>query len=130
MPSKRNKFSNKDVGAPAFSEANCGLATTEYYQSLARQGPKYTMDTIAMVRQRQETIQKLKDAPAEDLKPKGGRALLCMYFSLVACSTTTNLSDIGRILAVCSIPCSLRLPSTIYTLIHPRCNPPAPTPII
>ncbi|KAG2076164.1 hypothetical protein BDR04DRAFT_1149228 [Suillus decipiens] len=70
MPSKRNKFSNKDVGMPAFSEANCGLATTEYYQSLARRGLKYTIDTIAMVRQRQEAIQKLKDAPAEDLKPK------------------------------------------------------------
>ncbi|KAG2124120.1 hypothetical protein BD769DRAFT_1388925 [Suillus cothurnatus] len=79
MPSKRNKFSNKDVGALAFSEANCGLATTEYYQSLTRRGPKYTIDTIAMVRQRQEAIQKLKDAPAEDLKPKGGRALLLPF---------------------------------------------------
>ncbi|KAG1717882.1 hypothetical protein EDD22DRAFT_964301, partial [Suillus occidentalis] len=34
IPSKRNKSSNKDVGMPAFSEANCGLATTDYYQSV------------------------------------------------------------------------------------------------
>ncbi|KAG1771382.1 hypothetical protein EV702DRAFT_1049005 [Suillus placidus] len=76
MPSKCNKSGNKDAGTPAFSEANCGLATTKYYQSLVRRGPKYTTDTITMVWQHQEAIQKLKNAPAEDLKPKGGRALL------------------------------------------------------
>lgn len=115
IPSKRNKSSNKDVGAPAFSEANCGSATTDYYQSLTRRGPKYTIDTIAMVRQRQEAIQKLKNAPAEDVKPKCGRALLCLYFSLVVCSTTTDSSDTGRILAVCSVPCSLCLVPVPFT---------------
>ncbi|KAG1765448.1 hypothetical protein EDD22DRAFT_951116 [Suillus occidentalis] len=91
IPLKCNKSSNKDVGTPAFSEANCGLATTDYYQSLTRQGPKYTIDTITMVQQRQEAIQKLKNAPAEDVKPKCG------------------------ILAVCSIPCSLCLVLVPFT---------------
>ncbi|KAG1898823.1 uncharacterized protein F5891DRAFT_1190304 [Suillus fuscotomentosus] len=50
IPLKRNKFSGKDSAATsAFSEANCGLATTEYYESLKREGMKYTMDTIAFM---------------------------------------------------------------------------------
>ncbi|KAG1847895.1 hypothetical protein F4604DRAFT_1687915 [Suillus subluteus] len=77
LPLKRNKSSGEDsTAASAFSEANCGLATAEYYQSLKRQGTKYTMDTISLVHQCQEVIQKLKNAPAEDPKPKAGRALL------------------------------------------------------
>ncbi|KAG2740223.1 hypothetical protein P692DRAFT_20754143 [Suillus brevipes Sb2] len=97
IPSKRNKSSNKDAAASAFSEANCGSATTDYHQSLARRGLKYTKDTITMVRQRQEAIQNLKNAPAEDLKPKCGRALLCKFVFLAVRSTTTDSSDTGRI---------------------------------
>ncbi|KAG1731186.1 uncharacterized protein EDB91DRAFT_1029575, partial [Suillus paluster] len=49
-PIKRNKSSGKDsTGLPAFSEANCGLATMEYYESIKRRGLKYTMDVIALV---------------------------------------------------------------------------------
>jgi len=73
-PLKRNKSTGKDsTMASAFSEANCGLATSEYYESLKRRGVKYTMDTIALVRKRQEVAQ---DDPSQ-LKPKGGCALLC-----------------------------------------------------
>ncbi|KAG1734223.1 uncharacterized protein EDB91DRAFT_1251008 [Suillus paluster] len=72
--------------------------TAEYYQSLKRQGTKYMMDTISLVCQCQEVIRKLKNAPAEDPKPKAGCALLCIYFPLVMCSaTTTDASDTGRI---------------------------------
>ncbi|KAG1870861.1 hypothetical protein F4604DRAFT_1926418 [Suillus subluteus] len=79
LPLKHNKSSGKDsTAASAFSEANCGLATAEYYQSLKRQGTKYMMDTISLVRQCQEAIRKLKNAPAEDPKPKARRALLCI----------------------------------------------------
>lgn len=92
MPLKRNKSSGKDsTAASAFSEANCGLVTSEYYDSLQRRGSKYTMDTIAMVRRRQAAS---SNAAAEEVKPKGGRALLCKYFSLIVCSTSsTDTSD-------------------------------------
>ncbi|KAG1817410.1 hypothetical protein DFJ58DRAFT_850332 [Suillus subalutaceus] len=81
LPLKHNKSSGKDsTAASTFSEANCGLATAEYYQSLKRRGTKYTMDTISLVCQRQEAIQKLKNAPAEDLKPKARHALLLSCF--------------------------------------------------
>ncbi|KAG1745456.1 uncharacterized protein EDB91DRAFT_1080365 [Suillus paluster] len=66
LPLKCNKSSGKDsTAALAFSEANCGLATAEYYQSLKRWGTNYMMDTISLVCQHQEAIQKLKNAPAE-----------------------------------------------------------------
>lgn len=56
------------------------------------------MDTIALVCQCQEAAQRLKNAPAEDLKPKSKCALLCMYFPLIICSTTTaDASDTSRI---------------------------------
>ncbi|KAG2336788.1 hypothetical protein BDR05DRAFT_854897, partial [Suillus weaverae] len=43
-PLKHNKSSGKDTNtASAFSETNCGSATSEYYESLKRQGVKYTM---------------------------------------------------------------------------------------
>ncbi|KAG2115112.1 uncharacterized protein F5147DRAFT_547370, partial [Suillus discolor] len=47
MPLKRNKSSGKDsTAASAFSEANCGLVMSEYYDSLQRRRSKYTMDII------------------------------------------------------------------------------------
>jgi len=56
-PLKRNKSTGKDsTTASAFLEANCGLATSEYYESLKRRGVKYTMDTIALVRKRPKMI--------------------------------------------------------------------------
>ncbi|KAG1858218.1 hypothetical protein C8R48DRAFT_674288 [Suillus tomentosus] len=74
---KRNKFSGKDSAViSAFLEANCGLATTEYYKSLKRQGMKYTMDTITLVHQCQKVAQRLKNAPSKDPKPKTKHALL------------------------------------------------------
>ncbi|KAG1837667.1 hypothetical protein F4604DRAFT_1999623 [Suillus subluteus] len=78
IPLKCNKSSGKDsTVASAFSEANCGLVTSEYYDSLQRHGPKYTTDIIAMARQQQAASQNLKSAAAaEELKPRRGRALL------------------------------------------------------
>ncbi|KAG2040102.1 hypothetical protein BDR03DRAFT_1008441 [Suillus americanus] len=84
IPSKCNKSSNKDAGTLAFSEANCGLATTDCYQSLTRWGLKYTINIIAMVQQHQEAIQKLKNAPAEDLKPKSEYWLFVPFHALCA----------------------------------------------
>ncbi|KAG2343980.1 hypothetical protein BDR05DRAFT_999528 [Suillus weaverae] len=82
-PLKCNKSSSKDTTmASAFSEANCSSVTSEYYESLKRQGVKYTMDTIALVWKRQEMAQ---DAP--QLKPMGRHALLCKSFLLDMYST-------------------------------------------
>ncbi|KAG2138972.1 hypothetical protein DEU56DRAFT_755690 [Suillus clintonianus] len=84
-PIKCNKSSSKDsTGMPAFSEANCGLVTMEYYESIKRRGPKYTMDVIALVHQHHEAAQleKLKNAPAEELKPKGGHTLICIILAM------------------------------------------------
>ncbi|KAG2748562.1 hypothetical protein P692DRAFT_20874862 [Suillus brevipes Sb2] len=79
---KQNNTSSKESTAiSAFSEANCGSATSEYYESLKRRGVKYTADIIALVRKRQEAAKKLKSAPAEELKPKGERALLSNILS-------------------------------------------------
>ncbi|KAG1866428.1 hypothetical protein C8R48DRAFT_672169 [Suillus tomentosus] len=74
-PLKHNKSTSKDnTTASTFSEANCSLATSEYYASLQRQGMKYTIDMIALVRRQQAA----QNATSEDsLKLKGGRALLC-----------------------------------------------------
>ncbi|KAG0694953.1 hypothetical protein DFH29DRAFT_880366 [Suillus ampliporus] len=51
------------TGMPAFSEANCGLATMDTTSPSRGRGPKYTMDVIALVHQRREAAQKLKNAP-------------------------------------------------------------------
>ncbi|KAG1737954.1 hypothetical protein EDB19DRAFT_1715233 [Suillus lakei] len=56
-PLKRNKSTGKDsTTASAFSEANCGSATSEYYESLERRGMKYTTDTIALVWKRPKML--------------------------------------------------------------------------
>ncbi|KAG2030118.1 hypothetical protein BDR03DRAFT_1017503 [Suillus americanus] len=73
---QNNTGSKESTTISAFSEANCGSATSEYYESLKRQGVKYTADTITLVCERQEAVKKLKSAPAEELKPKGEHALL------------------------------------------------------
>ncbi|KAG1804345.1 hypothetical protein EV424DRAFT_1544678 [Suillus variegatus] len=89
-PLKRNKSTGKDnTTTSAFSEANCGLATSEYYASLQRQGMKYTIDTIALVRRWQAA----QNATSEDsLKPKGRRALL---FHI---AQTQNVGDLKEVI--------------------------------
>ncbi|KAG1886993.1 hypothetical protein F4604DRAFT_1675058 [Suillus subluteus] len=76
---QNNTGSKESTAISAFSEANCGSATSEYYKSLKRRGVKYTADTIALVREHQEAAKKLKSAPTEELKPKGERALLYCF---------------------------------------------------
>ncbi|KAG1798403.1 hypothetical protein EV424DRAFT_1352524 [Suillus variegatus] len=79
--SKQNNTGSKESTAiTAFSEANCGSVTSDYYESLKRRGVKYTADIIALVHKCQGAAKKLKSAPVEELKPMGKRALLCKGF--------------------------------------------------
>ncbi|KAG2029298.1 hypothetical protein BDR03DRAFT_1018589 [Suillus americanus] len=87
---QNNTGSKESTTISAFSEANCGSATSEYYESLKRQGVKYTADTITLVCERQEAVKKLKSAPAKELKPKGEHALLCKCFLLDMHSTDVS----------------------------------------
>ncbi|KAG1721167.1 uncharacterized protein EDB91DRAFT_1256633 [Suillus paluster] len=78
MTRKLNKATGKEsTAAKAFSEINCGATMAEYYESIMRHGPQYTVDTIDLVHWHQEAAQ-VKNAPIETMKPRDGCALLSM----------------------------------------------------